>query len=56
VSQILFETDYPHQDTTWPDTHVAVEKMAKMVTPPELYQIVRGNALTMLGLPDTLLT
>jgi predicted TIM-barrel fold metal-dependent hydrolase len=50
VSQLLFEIDYPHQDTTWPNTHLVVEKMAEQVTPQELEMIVRTNALEMLGL------
>jgi predicted TIM-barrel fold metal-dependent hydrolase len=54
VSQIAFEVDYPHQDTTWPDTRLAVEKMAKLMDASELEKVLRGNTLEMLGLPDTL--
>jgi predicted TIM-barrel fold metal-dependent hydrolase len=50
VGQLLFEIDYPHQDTTWPNTHLVVERMATQVTPEELERIVRMNALEMLGL------
>ncbi len=50
VSQLVFEIDYPHQDTTWPNTHLVVERMAVQVTPEELERIVRTNALEMLGL------
>jgi predicted TIM-barrel fold metal-dependent hydrolase len=50
VSQLLFETDYPHQDTTWPHTNATVERMAEMVPATELEMIVRTNTLTMLGL------
>ena len=50
VSQLVFEIDYPHQDTTWPNTHLVVERMAEQVTPQELERIVRTNALEMLGL------
>ncbi len=50
VSQLLFEIDYPHQDTTWPNTHLVVERMAGQVSPQELERIVRTNALEMLGL------
>jgi len=52
VDQILFETDYPHQDTTWPNTHLTVEKMAKVMSEDELEKVLRTNALDMLGLPD----
>jgi predicted TIM-barrel fold metal-dependent hydrolase len=50
VRQITFEVDYPHQDTTWPDTLAHVEKIASMVSPAELERILRGNAIEMLGL------
>jgi hypothetical protein len=50
VSQLVFEIDYPHQDTTWPNTHLVVERMAEQVTAPELERIVRRNAMEMLGL------
>ncbi len=51
VSQMLFEVDYPHQDTTWPHTNKVVEKMAAQVSPEELEMILRGNAIRMLDLP-----
>ncbi len=50
ITQIAFEIDYPHQDTTWPNTAEVVERMAGMVSAPELELILRGNAITMLGL------
>jgi predicted TIM-barrel fold metal-dependent hydrolase len=50
VEQITFETDYPHQDTTWPNTFEEVARMADMVPPDDLYAIVRGNAISLFGL------
>jgi hypothetical protein len=50
VSQLVFEVDYPHQDTTWPHTPKIVEQMAAQVSPDELLMITRTNALEMLGL------
>jgi predicted TIM-barrel fold metal-dependent hydrolase len=50
VSQLVLEVDYPHQDSTWPDTTKIVERLASQVTPEELEQIARTNALEMLGL------
>jgi predicted TIM-barrel fold metal-dependent hydrolase len=50
TSQLVFEVDYPHQDTTWPHTPKIVEQMASQVTPEELLMITRTNALDMLGL------
>ena len=52
VSQIVIEVDYPHQDTTWPDSPKIVENLASQVTPEELVMITRTNALDMLGLTD----
>ncbi len=49
VSQIVFEVDYPHQDTTWPDTGQVLDQLATMVTPEELVMIARTNALEMIG-------
>jgi predicted TIM-barrel fold metal-dependent hydrolase len=50
ITQIAFEIDYPHQDTTWPHTQKVVERMAEQVTADELERIVRRNAMEMLGL------
>jgi predicted TIM-barrel fold metal-dependent hydrolase len=54
VGQILFEVDYPHQDTTWPHTPKVVERMAGLMSAEDLEKVVRTNTLEMLGLPDTL--
>jgi predicted TIM-barrel fold metal-dependent hydrolase len=50
VDNITFETDYPHSDSTWPDTKkIALELMGHL--PDDvIYKIVRGNAIRMLGL------
>jgi predicted TIM-barrel fold metal-dependent hydrolase len=50
VRQMVFEVDYPHQDTTWPHTNEVVERMAKQVSAEELELILRQNAIDMLGL------
>ncbi len=50
VSQLVLEMDYPHQDSTWPDTPKIVERLASQLTPEEFGRITRTNALTMLGL------
>ena len=50
VSQLVLEMDYPHQDSTWPDTPTILERLATQVSPEELEMIARTNALTMLGL------
>jgi predicted TIM-barrel fold metal-dependent hydrolase len=54
IDQITFEIDYPHQDTSWPASLPYLEKVTADLTDAEVHKIVRGNAITMLGLPDTL--
>src|SRR5438309_2063504 len=43
IGQLVFETDYPHQDSTWPHTMDLVAEIARMVPPDELELLVRGN-------------
>ena len=50
VTQLVFETDYPHQDSTWPDTPRHVAEIAARVSPAELEMIMRTNAIDMLHL------
>jgi hypothetical protein len=53
VDVITFECDYPHQDSTWPHTRAYAEKIFAGVPDDEVWKIVRGNAIEMLGLdPD----
>jgi predicted TIM-barrel fold metal-dependent hydrolase len=50
VDNITFETDYPHTDSTWPDTKAIAEKMMGHLPADAIYKIVRGNAIRMLEL------
>jgi predicted TIM-barrel fold metal-dependent hydrolase len=50
VDNITFETDYPHSDSTWPDTKKIAEEMMGHLPADVIYKIVRGNAIRMLGL------
>jgi predicted TIM-barrel fold metal-dependent hydrolase len=50
VDNVTFETDYPHSDSTWPDTKKLAEEMLADVPADVIYKIVRGNAIRMLGL------
>ncbi len=47
---ICFETDYPHTDTTWPNSESYVEKMLAGFDESLAYKILRGNAIRMLDL------
>jgi predicted TIM-barrel fold metal-dependent hydrolase len=50
ITQLVFETDYPHQDSTWPHTSELVAQIAERVTPEELEMLLRTNAIAMLDL------
>ena len=47
---ITFETDYPHTDSTWPDTKEIATKMFGALDDATTRKIVRGNAIRMLRL------
>jgi predicted TIM-barrel fold metal-dependent hydrolase len=48
---ICFETDYPHTDTTWPNSKEYCEQMlAAVEDEQQKYKILRGNAIRMLEL------
>ena len=53
VGQLLFEGDYPHQDSTWPNTSSVVSRIADAVSPDELVRIMRTNAIELLDLDPT---
>ena len=50
---ICFETDYPHTDTTWPNSKEYVEKMLADFDDNLAYKVLRGNAIRMLELDRT---
>jgi len=50
VDNVTFETDYPHSDSTWPDTKKVAEDIMKDLDDDTIYKIVRGNAIRMLQL------
>ena len=53
ADRITFETDYPHTDSTWPDTRAVAEQMVRHLSDDDVYRIMRGNAIQMLGLDIT---
>jgi predicted TIM-barrel fold metal-dependent hydrolase len=52
MSQICFETDYPHADSTFPESKAVLEKIAADagLSDSELYALARGNAIRAFGL------
>ena len=53
VDNVTFETDYPHTDTTWPNTKAVAEKMMADLSDEVKYKVLRGNAIRMLSLDIT---
>jgi predicted TIM-barrel fold metal-dependent hydrolase len=50
LDNILTETDYPHSDSSWPDTKEIVTGLVADLTDDQVRQIVRGNAIKLLQL------
>jgi predicted TIM-barrel fold metal-dependent hydrolase len=50
VDNATFEVDYPHTDSTWPQTEVMAKEMFAGLSQEEIYKVSRGNAIRMLHL------
>jgi len=50
VKNVTYETDYPHSDSTWPDSAAVAARQTEGLTDAEKYQVLRGNAIDMLHL------
>jgi len=52
IDQILFETDYPHSDGTFPHSRKVAHSMfaAARMNAEECYKVLRGNAIAAYGL------
>ena len=48
---LCFETDYPHPDSTWPNSRAVAQKHFGHLDPRLIHKLVRGNALRLLGMP-----
>lgn len=44
---VMFECDYPHSDSTWPDTRTVAEKMTEGLTPAQVNKVMRRNAISL---------
>jgi predicted TIM-barrel fold metal-dependent hydrolase len=51
LDNILFETDYPHQDGTWPGSVKAAEEQFGHLDEESIRKIARGNAIKLFQLP-----
>jgi predicted TIM-barrel fold metal-dependent hydrolase len=50
VDNTTFETDYPHTDSTWPDTLKVAQELTEGLSPEVIRKLMRGNAIRMLSL------
>jgi predicted TIM-barrel fold metal-dependent hydrolase len=50
VDNVLFETDYPHQDGTWPRSREAAAQQFGHLPADQIEKIARGNAIRLFGL------
>jgi len=50
VDQVMFETDYPHQDGTWPRSQEVARELLAGVDTASVEKILRGNAQRVFGL------
>jgi predicted TIM-barrel fold metal-dependent hydrolase len=50
LDNVLFETDYPHQDSTWPHSRQAAADQFGHLPQTAIDKIARGNAIKLLGL------
>lgn len=54
VNNVTFETDYPHQDSTWPNSRAYAEKIMGQLPQETVNRIVRDNAIELFDLPRAL--
>jgi predicted TIM-barrel fold metal-dependent hydrolase len=50
VHNVTCETDYPHSDSSWPDTKAIVTKLVGDLPDDHITKLVRGNAIRLLQL------
>jgi predicted TIM-barrel fold metal-dependent hydrolase len=53
VDNVLFETDYPHQDGTFPRSRETAESIFGHLADEAVYKVARGNAIRLLDLELT---
>jgi predicted TIM-barrel fold metal-dependent hydrolase len=51
VDNVLFETDYPHSDGTFPRSKEVAHELFGHLDDEAVYKIARGNAIKLLDLP-----
>ena len=51
IDHVTFETDYPHQDSTWPRSREAAAEQFGHLDQVSIDKLARDNAIRLLGLP-----
>jgi predicted TIM-barrel fold metal-dependent hydrolase len=54
TEQLTFESDYPHMDSTWPNTLASAEHALASYSDEDVEKVVRGNAIKLFQLPEHL--
>jgi predicted TIM-barrel fold metal-dependent hydrolase len=54
VDQITFESDYPHMDSTWPNTATYASEALVGFSEEDVYKVIRGNAIELFQLEEAL--
>ena len=49
-NNVTYESDYPHSDSTWPNTAKIAEEQTKGLSDETIYKVLRGNAIKMLSI------
>jgi predicted TIM-barrel fold metal-dependent hydrolase len=52
LDKIMLESDYPHADSTWPDTQEAFQSLLGDIPEDEARMISSGNAAKLFGIPE----
>ncbi len=49
-NNVTYESDYPHSDSTWPNTASIAAEQTKGLSDDVIYKVLRGNAIKMLSI------
>jgi predicted TIM-barrel fold metal-dependent hydrolase len=50
IDNLLWATDYPHPDSTWPDSRMVIDEQFAGLPEDEVDRLVCGNAARLYGL------
>jgi predicted TIM-barrel fold metal-dependent hydrolase len=50
ADRIIWSTDFPHQDTEWPHSRAAIDRMFAGIPEEDTYRMVAGNVIDFLHL------